>query len=245
MLEWKQSADYTKDVMMESLKNLSRTEQIIAGCTAALGIITICSVCCIGASILSSSQDRTEVAERAAPVLEPTTILPAADVPEPTATPLPTATPEPSPTATQVVAPTATREPSPTATQVVADTATPQPTEDAVPPPIEPPPSNEPQVVIVSLNKRDEYVDIQNTGSVPVDLAGWNLVSEKGNRDHSQECSLSGVIQPGDVLRIWALAKDSVSGGFNCGYGSNIWNNEERDPAVLYNASGVEVSRIE
>jgi hypothetical protein len=92
---------------------------------------------------------------------------------------------------------------------------------------------------IVGVNKSAEYVDIQNIGGAAVDLGGWILRSEKGNQD----CGLGGSIDPGQVLRIWALVEDAGQGGYNCGFGSNIWNNSESDPAVLIDPSGVEVSR--
>ena len=72
-----------------------------------------------------------------------------------------------------------------------------------------------------------------------MDLSGWRLVSEKGN----QACGLGGQIGPGATLRIWAMAEDAGQGGFNCQFGSNIWNNSDPDPAVLYDPSGAEVSR--
>ena len=125
------------------------------------------------------------------------------------------------------IAPTNTQAPvQPTSTTLPQATNTPPP---AVPGP----------VIIIAVNKVAEYVDIQNTGTAEVNLTGWTLVSEKG----SQACSLGGILGGGQVLRIWALAADSDKGGFNCGFGSNIWNNSEPDPAVLYDASGVEVSR--
>ncbi len=93
------------------------------------------------------------------------------------------------------------------------------------------------QVIIVTVNKREEYVDIQNAGSTDVDLSGWNLVSERGR----QECSLSGILKVGEILRIWA--GNAQGGGYSCGYSNPIWNNSEVDPAVLYNAHGVEISR--
>ena len=82
-------------------------------------------------------------------------------------------------------------------------------------------------------------MDIQNTGGSDQDLGGWVLVSEKGN----QACGLGGVLPAGASLRIWAMASDGGQGGFNCGFGSNIWNNSDPDPAVLYDATGAEVSR--
>ena len=47
---------------------------------------------------------------------------------------------------------------------------------------------------------------------------------------------------PGATLRVWAM---SGAGGFSCGFGSNIWNNSERDAAVLLAPGGGEVGRWE
>jgi endonuclease YncB( thermonuclease family) len=99
------------------------------------------------------------------------------------------------------------------------------------------PVASDPQIIIVTVNKREEWIDIKNVGSSDVDLTGWNLVSERGNQD----CPLSGMIKAGETLRIWAMTAQEP--GYSCGYGTNIWNNSESDPAVLYNAQVVEVSR--
>jgi micrococcal nuclease len=93
------------------------------------------------------------------------------------------------------------------------------------------------QMVIWEVNKREEWVDIQNVGDFTVDLAGWSLVSERGE----QACFLEGELAAGETLRIWAM--EALGEGFSCGYSSPIWNNSEPDPAVLYNPQGVEVSR--
>jgi endonuclease YncB( thermonuclease family) len=93
------------------------------------------------------------------------------------------------------------------------------------------------QVIILSVNKRQEWADIQNVGDYPVDLNGWNLVSERGH----QECPLSGILAAGEILRIWSMQPQGA--GYSCGYTSPIWNNSEPDPAVLYNAQAIEVSR--
>ena len=92
-------------------------------------------------------------------------------------------------------------------------------------------------IQIKVVNKASEYVDLDNIGSQPQDSTGWSLVSERGN----QACILSGVILPGATLRIWA--NNSNDEGYNCNYGSEIWNNSEADPAVLYNNQGQEVAR--
>jgi formylglycine-generating enzyme required for sulfatase activity/endonuclease YncB( thermonuclease family) len=136
-------------------------------------------------------------------------------------------TPAPEASATPNVAPTAPpATAAPTAT--TAAVATPAPTG--------PRPA---QIVIVAVDKRAEVVDIQNVGGSAQDLTGWVLVSEKGD----QRCSLGGQIQAGATLRIWALAADAGQGGYNCGFGTTVWNNDEPDPAVLYDAQGNEVAR--
>jgi hypothetical protein len=94
-------------------------------------------------------------------------------------------------------------------------------------------------LAIVQVNDRDEYVDVQNMSGELVDFTGWHLLSERG----AQDCALGGTIQPGEMLRIWARAEDLGNGGYNCGFGSNIWNNSEPDAAILYDPNGEEVAR--
>jgi len=91
-------------------------------------------------------------------------------------------------------------------------------------------------VLISAVDKELEYVDIQNVGILTANLSGWVLVSETGN----QTCKLRGILEPKQVLRIWA-AKGQV--GLSCEFKNPIWLNQEPDPAVLYNAKGEEVSR--
>jgi hypothetical protein len=97
--------------------------------------------------------------------------------------------------------------------------------------------ANTGSVLIVAVNKREEYVDVQNTGNGPVDLNGWKLVSETGN----QACTLTSILQPNEVLRIWARTGNP---GLNCDYDFNIWNDNQTDPAVLYDSQGKEISRF-
>ena len=96
-----------------------------------------------------------------------------------------------------------------------------------------------PILVITQLNSKAEYADIKNIGGQPQDITGWTLRSEKGNQD----CVLSGIIEPGETLRIWARQADVARGGFNCGYEENIWNNYEPDPAVLFDIQMLEIDR--
>lgn len=183
--------------------------------------------------------DATSTAEQPT-AAQPTRTTAATSTHQSTATARPvSATPQP-PTATAAIA-ALTDTPVPpalvpdTATApapVVVDTATAPP-----PPPTETAPAAlGARVVIIAVNKREEYVDIQNQGDQAQDLGGWVLRSERG----SQDCGLGGVLDAGATLRIWAM---SGPGGFSCNFGDNIWNNDESDPAVLYNNQGQEVSR--
>jgi len=65
------------------------------------------------------------------------------------------------------------------------------------------------------------------------------LLSERGD----QACTLFGIIQPGETLLVWAMSKDIGQGGYNCGFDGPIWNNDKRDPAVLFDAQGRVVDR--
>ena len=125
-------------------------------------------------------------------------------------------------------------------------TPTPVPVQPTAPPPTNTPlPTNTPQpatalVRITAVDKRAEVVTIRNDGGAAQDLNGWTLRSEKGNQD----CALYGSIQPGQSIQIWAESKNAGNGGINCGFGSPVWNNSDRDNAVLYNREGQEVSRF-
>ncbi|RPI90820.1 MAG: lamin tail domain-containing protein [Chloroflexi bacterium] len=135
----------------------------------------------------------------------------------PTSLPTTPSPPTGTQTSTQIV-PTATSTPIPTSTNPPATAA------------------SGGSVSIVMVDKPTEYVDIQNSGNGPVNLNGWRLVSETGN----QPCALNGILQPDEVLRIWAGKGNS---GFSCGYLFNIWNDNQADPAVLYDSQGDEISR--
>lgn len=92
-------------------------------------------------------------------------------------------------------------------------------------------------IVIVDIGA--EFVDLQNIGGRARDISGWTLVSEEGN----PTCDLGGAIEPGEILRVWALASDVDRGGYNCGFGSDIWNESEPVPAALYDDTGTLIVR--
>lgn len=151
---------------------------------------------------------------------------------------LPTARPTllPTPTSTRVVSPTPSKATPATTPSVTVLNITPSFTAEA-----EPVTQQGPVIAITNVNAKDEYVDIRNVGTQSQDITGWILRSEKGGQD----CVLSGIIEPGQTLRIWARQADIGKGGFNCGYEENIWNNYESDPAVLYDPQMLEIDRQE
>ncbi len=218
------------------------TKQQIA-ILATLGLAVLCVLCFGGYIVISE--------ERAYQAMQTSMVQPTATQP-PTGTPTPRLTDTPTPPPAPIETPIPADTPQPPPTERPTDTPIPPtdtpmpppPTDTPMPPtdtptPPEPPPPVEAHVVIVAIDKREEYVDIQNTGGAPQDLTGWLLLSERGE----QKCPLGGVIQPGETLRIWAMSEDVDNGGYNCGHGRPIWNNKERDPAVLYDATGQEVDR--
>ncbi|RME49576.1 MAG: hypothetical protein D6796_04710 [Caldilineae bacterium] len=97
------------------------------------------------------------------------------------------------------------------------------------------------RVQITALNVYEEYADLTNTTHQPQDLTGWRLVSERGG----QSCPLAGILSPGETVRVWARAADAGRGGYNCGFEHGIWSNSQPDPAILYDADGIEVHRRE
>ena len=168
----------------------------------------------VSAAYVTKQDSAPQEASRTAPLV----VVPTAAPARPTAVPAqPTAVPV-QPTAV-IVVPTAVPSP-PTATPVPERAATAG------------------SLIIIKVDKGDEYVVIRNDGGAAVDLSGWVLLSEKG----SQACALGGTIEPGATLTISALGDIA---GYDCGFGSNIWNNSERDPAALMAPDGSVVSRFE
>jgi hypothetical protein len=116
-----------------------------------------------------------------------------------------------------------------------------------------------------SIVEWDEYVEIKNFSDSPQDLAGWKLKNiTKGAPTFvfptSKPCSCNylgswskcvqqcypprpDVIEPRHSIRVFTGEPEWKSGGY-CFYyyPGNIWDNETPDTAVLYNASGQEVS---
>lgn len=96
-------------------------------------------------------------------------------------------------------------------------------------------------VRIVAVDKRAEFVTLQNEGANAVNLRNWKLISEKGNQEWVVPDDF--MLQPGAVVYIHAQRGQNDTNNLYSGFGSDIWNNSEADPAVLLDPSGVEISR--
>ena len=94
---------------------------------------------------------------------------------------------------------------------------------------------------VVPRVESDEYVEITNLGNEPQDLVGWMLkdISE----GYPSFTFPHYILEAGATIRVYTNEIHPEWGGFSFGYGKAIWNNEEPDIAVLYDAEGQEVSR--
>lgn len=84
----------------------------------------------------------------------------------------------------------------------------------------------------------DEYAEIKNTGSVPVNLAGWRLNADDPGQDFVFP---DFELQPGQSCRVYTNEHHPEWGGFSFGRGSAIWANKG-ECGHLYDPSGREVS---
>lgn len=92
---------------------------------------------------------------------------------------------------------------------------------------------------VVPRVESDEYAEIANVGTAPVDLGGWRL--NAGNPDQDFWFP-SFVLQPGQVCRVYTNEHHPEHCGFSFGSGKALWNNKG-DCGYLYDASGTEISR--
>ena len=80
----------------------------------------------------------------------------------------------------------------------------------------------------------DEYVEIRNEESFPIQLNDWTL---RDAADHIFTFP-SFVIQPDQVSRVYTNQNHPEWCGFNYGSGSPIWNNTG-DTAYLRDSNGI------
>ncbi len=110
-------------------------------------------------------------------------------------------------------------------------------TEDLTPEPV----SAISDVSIISVDPVSEIVTIKNNGNTNINMNGWKLVSVLGNQTY---CFPSGFsLGAGETVKVTSgrnAFEDGVSTLLWCK--SYIWNNDESDPAKLYNVGGALIS---
>jgi hypothetical protein len=164
---------------------------------------------------------------------------------------MPTTSPVPSPANAPTFTPTPAPAPTPVATPTPTPTRTfPAPARTATPLPT-PTPADGANLVVecvfydgaVSQSEADEYVQIANLGSNPVELAGWQL------RDVADGFPTftfpAHTLPPVWRVRVYTNEDHPEWGGFSFRRASSIWNNSptKADVAGLLNPQGQEVSR--
>ena len=94
---------------------------------------------------------------------------------------------------------------------------------------------------IVPQVESDEYVEITNLGTEPVNLQGWKLIDI--DEGYPELIFPYFILNPGQSIRVYTNEIHPEYGGFSFNRGSAVWNNSDPDTAVLYNSQGEEVSR--
>jgi len=96
-------------------------------------------------------------------------------------------------------------------------------------------------VEIIRIDLEGETVSIKNTGSEPVDLSGWKLVSQKGNQIYYFPAGT--VIETGETIKVMSGPGAQAGNNSLVWTNENIWNNKG-DPGLLYDADENIVSRF-
>ncbi|MFL5733624.1 MAG: lamin tail domain-containing protein [Chloroflexia bacterium] len=86
----------------------------------------------------------------------------------------------------------------------------------------------------------DEYVEIANKGSEPVDMSGWILLSLSHDDEFQWD---TYTLQPGASIRVYTDEVHNDTGGFSFGSTNPVWTNTG-DTAELRDEDGSLVSRF-
>jgi hypothetical protein len=94
---------------------------------------------------------------------------------------------------------------------------------------------DEAPVAVVTVNAEEQYVELRNNQNHVQALSGWYLSLGRMLTCHLGE---DVQIEPGETLRIWALAEDAARGDFSCGLDRSFWSDKEPQRVFLYSADG-------
>ena len=94
---------------------------------------------------------------------------------------------------------------------------------------------------IISIDLKEELVEIKNIGNNEVDMGGWRLVSAKGNDEFLFPENF--ILKSAQAIKIASGPAASEKENAIVWTNKNIWNNDG-DPGVLYDALGRVVSSL-
>lgn len=89
-------------------------------------------------------------------------------------------------------------------------------------------------VIIKELDKKQEYIILENTSNQAIDITGWKIVSVRG----MQIFTFDSYILEGNSI---VIVGDNASSEVDIHWldGNGTWSNSKSDPAELYNNKGV------
>ena len=98
------------------------------------------------------------------------------------------------------------------------------------------------QLVFISkLDKQAEYIILENSTDLDIDISGWSILSVRGEQSFTFS---DYILKPNSTVKIGDLAKNPDV-DFHWLDGRGTWNNSDSDPAELYNAQGELVDRYD
>ncbi len=92
---------------------------------------------------------------------------------------------------------------------------------------------------IKTLNKYDEYIVIENSGKVDVNLKGWTILSTRGEQKYVFS---DYTLAAGTTVKVGDAQRGVVD--LHWLEDNGIWNNSKTDNANLFNAQGELVSTL-
>lgn len=104
-------------------------------------------------------------------------------------------------------------------------------------------PNNSGSVAITVLDYFGEVVQLQNSGSVDVDMTGWKLISTQGNQTFYFPEGF--ILKAGATIHI-VSGKDATDGEGKLKWtNANVHNNDGNDPVELYDSKGQQISHFQ
>ncbi|WFN35573.1 lamin tail domain-containing protein [Methanogenium sp. S4BF] len=93
-------------------------------------------------------------------------------------------------------------------------------------------------VMITGVSPADEWVTIQNTGTLSQNLTGWILTDDTGSNRYTFPLHH---LEPGELVTVYTGTGEAAGGVLYWGRAQDVWNNDG-DTAYLYGPGGVLVS---